>query len=204
LFSKDTTIVISSIPVHFRVKASGKRLNDEIVQTVNGTYTAKKFTYTSGLYAVVIGETPLVVAPDTTWLATGTWMVKRVSPSVTIDLSLFGLGVMFYPGKMYEPVIPVGIKNISGNVPDKFVLEQNYPNPFNPTTNIKYQITKSNFVTLKILDALGRDVATIVNEKQNAGIYEATFDGSGLTSGVYFYKLTAGDFVETRKMVLVK
>jgi photosystem II stability/assembly factor-like uncharacterized protein len=90
------------------------------------------------------------------------------------------------------------------NVPDKFSLSQNYPNPFNPSTNIKYQIAKNSFVTLKVFDILGKEIATLVKEKQNSGTYESTFDARGLTSGVYFYRLTAGDFSETKKMLMIK
>jgi hypothetical protein len=204
LFSKDTTILINSLPIHIRAKASGKRMNDEVVQTVNGTYTAKKFAFTTGLYVIIIGETPLVLAPDTSWIASGVWMVKRIAPSVNINLSLFGYGVMNVPGKMYVPIIPVGIKNISTAVPDNYALYQNYPNPFNPSTIIKFKIKDSRFVSLKVFDGLGREAVTLVNEKLNAGEYEATFDGSGLTSGIYFYKLTAGDFIQVKKMVLIK
>jgi len=96
------------------------------------------------------------------------------------------------------------IRKIGDDIPYKFSLSQNYPNPFNPTTNIKYQITNNKFVTLKVFNILGKEIATLVNEKQNAGTYEVTFDGSGLTSGVYFYRLTCGDFLETRKMLLIK
>ncbi|MCX6164406.1 MAG: T9SS type A sorting domain-containing protein [Ignavibacteriae bacterium] len=204
LFSKDTTILVNSLPIHFRAKASGKRMNDEVVQTVNGSYTAKKFAFTTGLYVVLIGETPLVLAPDTSWIASGVWMVKRIAPTVNIDLSLFGYGVMNVPGKMYIPTTSVGIKNISTAVPDNYALYQNYPNPFNPNTIIRFKIKDSRLVTLKVFDALGREVATLVNEKLNAGTYDATFDGRGLTSGIYFYKLTAGDFVQVKKMILVK
>ena len=204
LFSKDTTILVNSVSLHLRVKASAKRLNDEVVQTVNGSYTAKKFAFTTGLYTVLIIEIPLVVAPDTSWIATNTWMVKKVSPSVNIDLSLFGYGSISVPGKMYEPVIPVGIKNISSSVPDKFVLEQNYPNPFNPGSIIRFKIKESGFVNLKVFDAAGKGISTLVNENLKPGEYETTFDGSKLSSGIYFYRLTAGDFAETRKMLLVK
>ncbi|MBI5403003.1 MAG: T9SS type A sorting domain-containing protein [Ignavibacteriae bacterium] len=98
----------------------------------------------------------------------------------------------------------IGIQKIGSNIPDKYSLSQNYPNPFNPSTNIKYQITNNKLVTLKVFDILGKEIATLVKEKQNAGTYEATFDGSGLTSGIYFYRLTCGDFSETKRMVLIK
>ncbi len=85
-----------------------------------------------------------------------------------------------------------------------FSLMQNYPNPFNPATVINYQITNNNFVSLKVYDVLGNEVASLVNEEKPAGKYEVKFDASALASGVYFYKLTAGSFVEVRKMVLVR
>jgi hypothetical protein len=90
------------------------------------------------------------------------------------------------------------------NVPEKFELSQNYPNPFNPSTKIKYQIAASNPVRLKVYDILGNEVATLVNEIQSTGNYEVTFDASSLSSGTYFYKLQAGSFVETKKMMLLR
>ncbi len=83
-------------------------------------------------------------------------------------------------------------------------LFQNYPNPFNPTTIIKYQIQELSFVTLKVYDVLGSEVAILVNKEKPVGSYEIEFDGSELTSGIYFYKLQAGKFVETKKMLLMK
>lgn len=98
--------------------------------------------------------------------------------------------------------------NLEGNViigvPGKFSLAQNYPNPFNPATKIRFDIPVSEFVTLKIFDITGREVRVIVNEKLNAGIYEKTFNGDGLTSGIYFYRLDAGEFKETRRMLFIK
>jgi len=85
-----------------------------------------------------------------------------------------------------------------------FVLYQNYPNPFNQSTKIKYQVARSGNVTLKVYDILGREVATIVNEEKKPGVYEVEFNGSALSSGVYFYKLNAGDFTQTKKLLLLK
>jgi len=81
---------------------------------------------------------------------------------------------------------------------------QNYPNPFNPSTKISYQIPTKNLVTLKVYDILGREVATLVNAQQNAGQYVATFDGSRLASGVYFYRIQAGTYINTKKLLLLK
>jgi hypothetical protein len=90
--------------------------------------------------------------------------------------------------------------------PKEFLLQQNYPNPFNPSTSIQYTISSTQFVTLKVYDLLGREVATLVNEEKTAGSYNAQFtiNNVQLSSGIYFYKLQAGDFVETKKMILLK
>ncbi|NNG26515.1 MAG: T9SS type A sorting domain-containing protein [Ignavibacteriaceae bacterium] len=90
------------------------------------------------------------------------------------------------------------------DVPTNFNIKQNYPNPFNPNTTIKYQIPELNFVTLKVYDVLGNEIATLVNEEISIGIYEITFDASNLPSGIYFYRLQAGDFIQTKKMILMK
>jgi hypothetical protein len=93
---------------------------------------------------------------------------------------------------------------IQSTLPGKYYLFQNYPNPFNPVTKIKYQISELSFVTLRIYDVLGREITTLVNEENPAGEYEIEFDASALTSGIYFYSLHAGSFVETKKMILMK
>jgi len=89
-------------------------------------------------------------------------------------------------------------------VPSVFSLSQNYPNPFNPVTTIKYALPSDVKVVVKIYDILGREVKVLVNELQKAGYYDAKFDGSNFASGVYFYRIEAGDFVLAKKMVLVK
>jgi hypothetical protein len=90
------------------------------------------------------------------------------------------------------------------NVAREYELAQNYPNPFNPTTTIRYQIPTAETVSLKVYDVLGKEVATLVSGRQEAGNYAVPFNASGLSSGMYFYRLQAGSFVETRKMMLVK
>ena len=85
-----------------------------------------------------------------------------------------------------------------------YSLEQNYPNPFNPTTTINYQIPKDGFVTLKIYDVLGREVASLVNENKSTGRYNLEFNAGNLASGVYLYQLKVNDFVSTKKLMLVK
>jgi hypothetical protein len=98
-----------------------------------------------------------------------------------------------------------GVQDLCGEtVPRQFSLDQNYPNPFNPTTAISYQLATNSYVTLKALDMLGREVATLVNEKRPAGTHSVQWNAKGLPSGVYFCRMTAGGFVETKMMVLLK
>jgi len=98
----------------------------------------------------------------------------------------------------YSDIVEVEI------APLVFSLSQNYPNPFNPSTTISYQLPVNSFLTLKVYDVLGNEVATLVNEEKQVGEYEIEFSGSSLTSGIYFYQLKAGRFIETKKMVLMK
>ena len=100
----------------------------------------------------------------------------------------------------------VAVNNSSVNIPDKFELKQNYPNPFNPNTVISYQLSVTSFATLKVYDILGKEVAILVNEKQNAGSYNYQFSTINyqLSSGIYFYKLTTDGFSDTKRMVLIK
>jgi len=100
--------------------------------------------------------------------------------------------------------IIVNTSRVCNYIPSSFKLFQNYPNPFNPTTTIRYDIKTKGDVELKVFDLLGRDIATLVNENQTPGTYEVVFDATSLPSGVYLYKLITGDFVETRKMVVIK
>ncbi len=102
--------------------------------------------------------------------------------------------------------LPSNVTVIMNNeiTPKSFVLCQNYPNPFNPTTNIRFQMAEPGFVTLEVYDVLGRKVTTLVHQKEAPGNYSVTFDGSRLASGVYFYRLVAGNYSETKKLMVVK
>lgn len=99
---------------------------------------------------------------------------------------------------------PIGIVNLNASVLEEYALKQNYPNPFNPVTNIQFSIINSGFVSLKIYDILGGLVKELVNEYKYAGAYSIQFDGTGLSSGVYYYKLETGNFSDTKRMILVK
>jgi len=97
------------------------------------------------------------------------------------------------------------IKNEDKPINDKFILSQNYPNPFNPVTTIDYSLTKSDFVTIKIYDYLGREIKTLISENKSRGNYSMQFNGSNFASGIYFYKLQIGkEFTDIKKMILLK
>jgi hypothetical protein len=93
---------------------------------------------------------------------------------------------------------------VDAGLPKQFALEQNYPNPFNPSTTIRYQLPVASEVKLEVYDVLGKKIATLVNERQSAGSYQVVWNASGLSSGTYFYRLQAGTFTQTKKMILVK
>ncbi len=107
-------------------------------------------------------------------------------------------------GIVYGDTTLTDIDDDDNGIPTSYKLEQNFPNPFNPATKITWQSPVSGKQTLKVYDVLGNEVATLVDEFRNSGIYEVDFDASKLSSGVYFYQLKAGDFISTKKMILIK
>jgi hypothetical protein len=108
--------------------------------------------------------------------------------------------VLFMGGRTDTIYSNVKYEDILG----EFSLKQNYPNPFNPTTNIKFRIAELGFVSLKVYDVLGNEIATIINEEKSTGTYEVEFDGADLPSGIYFYTLSSSNFFTTKKMILLK
>jgi hypothetical protein len=130
------------------------------------------------LFVVTYGAGPGIDAGSSVW-TTGVW--RRLVTEVT--------GIT---------------QQLTSEIPLRFSLEQNYPNPFNPATEIGMRIAKGGFVSLKVFDVLGRQVATLVNQVKHPGTYTVTWDASGVATGVYFYRLHAGSFVDVKKMLLVR
>ncbi len=99
--------------------------------------------------------------------------------------------------------VATGVENDNQNKLE-YSLSNNYPNPFNPTTTIEFSIPNTSFVTLKVLNMLGEEITTLLNEEKPSGKYKVEFNGDGLSSGVYFYKLQSGDFINIKNMILMK
>ena len=145
----------------------------------------------------------LCVGPSGSWDEAHAW-----EGSVLIDTvyKMWYSGGSFYSGRIGYAIDTtlISVVTMPKNIPEQFVLSQNYPNPFNPTTTIKYQIPEMSFVTLKIYDVLGSEVATLVNEEKAMGSYEVKWHANNSPSGVYFYRIQAGDYFETKKMLMLK
>ncbi|MEJ2105426.1 MAG: T9SS type A sorting domain-containing protein, partial [Ignavibacteriaceae bacterium] len=145
----------------------------------------------------------------------GYWRLDEGTGQTAADLSVFSntatLGTTLNPDAS-DPtwvqanilILTVKDENDNAFVPTEFSLSQNYPNPFNPTTIISWQSPVGCWQTIKVYDVLGNEIITLVNEYKPAGKYELIFNATGLSSGVYFYKLQAGGFVDTRKMILLR
>ncbi len=210
IYTVDTSIVIQTQNIPLRFKYLGKRLNDETIQTQIGTFECKKFVITRGVSTLIILpplppiEVPILTMNDTLWIASGNWIVKSFVPSTNVDLTLIGAGAFYIPGlkmDIQDQVVSVEDEN---NYPSEFVLYQNFPNPFNPSTKISFDLKKEEIVKLEVFDLLGNKISSIVNKNLKPGNYSYIFSPNNLSSGIYFYTLSAGDRVISKKMTFLK
>jgi hypothetical protein len=209
ILEKDTTVSIdfNGLPIQLplQFKHIGTRLPDETIQTVNGNYSCKKFLIQWKVATTLLSIGDLITLNDSIWIAQGNWIVQDIMPGQYVNnLSFLSIPPFAIPGlqtKLTDQITAVGNEK---QIPETAILEQNYPNPFNPSTKIVYAIPQRSNVSLKVYNLLGNEVADLVNSEMEAGRYETNFDASSLPSGVYFYKLRAGNFVETKKMLLLK
>jgi hypothetical protein len=172
---------------------------------LTNNYVKALAVFGTNLFAGTNGGVFLSTNSGTTWTAVNTGLTNTVIMCLAIsDTTLFagtyGGGICRRP--LSEMV--TAVKENDGSVPKSFGLEQNYPNPFNPSTKISYQLPVNCRATLKIYDALGRELATLVNDNESAGYKSVVFDASNLSSGVYFYRLQAGTYSQTKKLLLLK
>ena len=139
------------------------------------------------------------------WIPVNTGLPERDVQSIRVNSTFVYAGLRSHGvWRRLLSDISTGVARPENAVPGSFVLWQNYPNPFNPNSDIRYQISDVAHVRLVVYDILGREVATLVNERKAPGTYEVKFGGAGLSSGVYIYRMTAGKFTETRRMILLK
>jgi hypothetical protein len=158
--------------------------------------TDQRFMMSTGPVNIAPGDTQVIVLAQV--IARGTSNLN----SITALRQLTEVVKNYYNTCYTSPLI--GIVPLSNEIPNRFLLYQNYPNPFNPKTIIKMEIPKSGNVTMKIYDVLGNELETLVNEELKPGTYEIEFDGTSFASGVYYYKLSAADYTDTKKMVMIK
>jgi hypothetical protein len=162
---------------------------------------------------VTYGAHDILTNPLFTDTATLVFTLKNNSPCIDAGTNMYGDG-FDYDGKevpfglnadigAYEFIPSTGITT-NNELPEEYQLFQNYPNPFNPNTTIAYHLLSTNHVTVKVFDVLGRDVATLVDEVQQPGNKTLRFNASTLASGIYFYRLQAGSFTQTKKLLLLR
>lgn len=166
----------------------------------NHLLTIANFKNESKTVSVFIKDLPEGTKFLTNLIDASTIEVQSVSDSIIIELEGFESKV-FYLGDKPVSVEQEEIENIRI---DEFKLEQNYPNPFNPKTKISFQIPSSGFVTLKIYNIVGQEVKTLINKEMQKGRYDIDFNASQLSSGIYFYRIQAGGFIDTKKLILMK
>lgn len=177
---------------------------ENILPSTTG-WTAKAFAVSdSNLFVIAGGQIIRLSDSGTDWGSVDEGLMFGPTSLAVSGQNLFA-GT--YKGGVWKrPLSQVitGIKSSGGGIPLSFVLYQNYPNPFNPSTVISYRLPANTVVTLKVFDVLGRDVATLVHRRQRAGIHYVHFNASDLPSGVYFYRLQAGNYIDTKKLLLLK
>jgi hypothetical protein len=210
----DTSVTIQTLTLPLRLEVLGKRLPDDSISTPFGDFVCKKFVRTIGVNLLLTipplppFPVPLFFLEDYIWIAEEHWMVQGLIPPINIDLSALNMNLpsFYIPGLIteleYTNIVTSVEEDLS--IPDEITLSQNYPNPFNPSTTIKFSLPSSGNAILKIYNALGEEVAVLMDNELTTGTYEVEWNASGLPSGVYFYHLQTEEFVETKKMLLLK
>ena len=227
---QSTILDLLDVPYNLADISTGNSTNYDVVSNVISDPVELVLTDGSGNRLGYTNTTGAITEIQNSFWTGNTEGMGYVFGSVQepLNLQLTGLGEEYYvmvsvedsgrgggvvlegflaPGEVINYQItldPVSVEHIKSLTPEYFELAQNYPNPFNPATKISWQSPVGSHQTLKVYDVLGNEVVTLVNEYKEAGRYEITFNASNLSSGIYFYRLQAGSFVKTRKMILLK
>ena len=171
-------------------------VNDFIVYLQGTSMSAPHFT---GVIALLLEQNPELSYQEAYELLKNTSVVDEITG--TVPNNEYGWGRIDAYAALKQLITSVEGEE---NIPTEFGLSQNYPNPFNPTTSIEYSVPSSEYVSLKVYDILGNEIAELVNEQKSAGTYRVNFDASSMSSGVYFYRIKTGSFNQVRKMMLLK
>lgn len=204
----------------FDMNSNQDRLIDSLRIQVGDTFKCNRFTTTQWAWAKLQFANPVTAFGQTR--VSRSYPARASFPTQLLNYQLLeGIGfssvsmcelggVTHYlkgcviSGVVYGDTTLTNIQQIGINVPDIYKLRQNYPNPFNPSTNIKYDLIKNGNVKISVYDVSGKEVASLVDQFQNAGSYQMAFNATGLSSGVYFYKLETDDFKDVKRMVILK
>jgi hypothetical protein len=215
------------IPLKFSEGVTLKEVNFENVRT--SYFDLKIANINNEDNSVIIGLLPQMSSVTKPDLAAGTGAVANLvftidDPTVTeIQLETFemqnpghslmyvyhkwdnGVPTQYVEYPEFDPItVAMSAVADGANMPTQFALDQNYPNPFNPTTEIAFDLAKSGRVALTIYNVLGQEVTTLIDREMDAGSHSVQWDASNVSSGVYFYRISAGDFNQTKKMLLLK
>jgi len=215
-----TTFIINRVAVYKNVAVAVSLRGIIYVSTDYGrTWTPKSLGIQDDLYGITLGSKGngiictgsggVYSTSDTgkSWIdeksVTASWLysVCYLKSNTTITVGLYSTILQLITSTSTTVNQSLSSLNLT---PKQYRLNQNYPNPFNPSTVISYELQTNGIVTLEIYDMLGRRIATLVSEREDAGIHSVTFNASGLSSGIYFYRLTAGNFVKTKKLMLIR
>lgn len=195
--SANTSEYVANYKTQFRLSASARPTGIPVTINYGNQFHDSATVLTvspSPLQVVFNGKTYYF----NRWMGSGTGSYTGNNPSFQVTMNNPINQIAFYD------TINTSITKLGSEIPSKYDLYQNYPNPFNPATNIKFDVVKNGLVKLEVYDVTGRLVNTLVNSRLEAGSYQFTLDASLLPSGVYFYKIQAGDFLQTKRMILLK
>jgi len=180
--------LITSVSPAVGVTVNGGNLFYDSAATVNFSPSATTVIYNDKTYYFQ------------RWVGAGNNSYNGTNPNGTIT----SMSNVIVQTAQFDTIVPFGIQNLNTGIPNVFALHQNYPNPFNPVTKIKFDIPKFANVTVKVYDVIGNEIAQVFAGDLAAGYYEADFNASSYASGVYFYRIDAGDYSSVKRMVLVK